>query len=91
MYVYHVQKFTLKNVNLSLQISSTVTKLNICRNEICVHVCIVMSIIFILLLKNISGQVQFKLTAFHEIIFLSNNNYQTTDYYSPFSSASNYN
>lgn len=57
----------LRNVNPNLQISSAVIKMDICENEICVHVCIIMYITCILLLKHISGQVQFKLTAFLEI------------------------
>lgn len=55
-----------RNVNPNIQISSAVIKINICENEICVHICIVMYITCILLLKNISRQVQFKLTAFLE-------------------------
>lgn len=56
-----------RNVNPNIQISSAVIKINICESEISVHVCIVMYITCILLLKNISRQVQFKLTAFLEI------------------------
>lgn len=56
-----------RNVNPNIQISSAVIKINICENEICDHVCIFMYITCILLLKNISRQVQFKLTAFLEI------------------------
>lgn len=66
--MYAIFKASLsRNVNPNLQISSAVMKMDICENEICVHVCIVIYITCILLLKNISGQVQFKLTAFLEI------------------------